>query len=63
MGKPVWVLLPQRSDWRWLLDRADSPWYPTMRLYRQGGPDRWADVIARVAHDLAAVARGREGTR
>ena len=63
MGKPVWVLLPKRSDWRWLLDRTDSPWYPTMRLYRQGGPDSWADVIARVAHDLAAVARGREGTR
>ncbi len=63
MGKPVWVLLPQRSDWRWMLDRTDSPWYPTMRLYRQGGPDSWADVIARVAHDLASVARGREGAR
>ena len=38
LGKPVWVLLPFSPDWRWLLEREDSPWYPTMRLFRQDKP-------------------------
>ena len=54
---PVWVLLPQRADWRWLLDRPDSPWYPSMRLYRQGRGGSWEDVFVRVARDLAALTR------
>jgi hypothetical protein len=58
MAKPVWVLLPQQADWRWLLDRTDSPWYPTMRLYRQERSGGWAEVVARVGRDLAALARG-----
>ena len=52
MGKPVWVLLPFVPDWRWLLDREDSPWYPTMRLFRQSAPNDWPCVIARVAEQL-----------
>jgi tetratricopeptide (TPR) repeat protein len=52
MGKPVWVLLPHTSDWRWLLDRDDSPWYPTMRLFRQKQIGNWEGVITRVAMDL-----------
>lgn len=52
MGKPVWVLLPYASDWRWLLGRDDSPWYPTMRLFRQKQIDNWEGVITRVAMDL-----------
>ncbi|WP_019503035.1 tetratricopeptide repeat protein [Pseudanabaena sp. PCC 6802] len=52
MGKPVWVLLPYASDWRWLLDRDDSPWYPTMRLFRQKQIGNWEGVITRVAMDL-----------
>jgi ADP-heptose:LPS heptosyltransferase len=49
MGKPVWLLLPVDPDWRWLLEREDSPWYPTMRLFRQTEAGNWAEVIARVA--------------
>ena len=53
MGKPVWVLLPAGPDWRWLLGREDSPWYPAMRLFRQRAPGDWAEVIGRVARALA----------
>jgi len=52
LAKPVWVLLPYAPDWRWLLHREDSPWYPTMRLFRQTKPGDWESVIARVAHEL-----------
>jgi len=52
LGKPVWVVLPHSSDWRWLLDREDSPWYPTMRLFRQKTRDNWAEVFDRVAGAL-----------
>jgi hypothetical protein len=53
MGKPVWLLLPFSPDWRWLLDRSDSPWYPTMRLFRQEIPGDWESVIRRVATELS----------
>jgi tetratricopeptide (TPR) repeat protein len=53
MGKPVWLLVPFPPDWRWLLDRADSPWYPTMRLFRQETPGDWDSVIRRVAAELS----------
>lgn len=52
MGKPVWVLLKVDADWRWLLDREDNPWYPTMRLFRQKKPGDWNDVFDRVANEL-----------
>jgi len=52
MGVPVWILLPFVADWRWFLDREDSLWYPTARLFRQGESRRWAGVIARVAAAL-----------
>jgi tetratricopeptide (TPR) repeat protein len=58
LGKPTWLLLSVITDWRWMLGREDSPWYPTMRLYRQKPGEGWADVIARVAAELAAVAGG-----
>ncbi|GAB2870497.1 hypothetical protein GCM10027093_02720 [Paraburkholderia jirisanensis] len=48
LGKPVWVLLPANSDWRWLQDRSDSPWYPSARLFRQGTLGDWAPVVADV---------------
>jgi hypothetical protein len=48
LGKPVYLMLPFATDWRWLLDRSDSPWYPTMRLFRQKQPGEWGDVIRRV---------------
>jgi ADP-heptose:LPS heptosyltransferase len=53
MGRPVWILLPKASDWRWLLDRSDSPWYPTARLFRQSTPGEWNPVIAEVASALS----------
>ncbi|HTR58227.1 MAG TPA: tetratricopeptide repeat-containing glycosyltransferase family protein [Casimicrobiaceae bacterium] len=54
MGKPVWILLPfNPHDWRWMLDREDSPWYPTARLFRQPAPGDWAGVVRRVAEELA----------
>ena len=52
MGKPVWVLLPFVPDWRWMMERTDSPWYPTARLFRQTGPGEWDKVIERVAAEL-----------
>ena len=52
MGKPVWLLLQHNPDWRWLLDRDDSPWYPTVRLFRQPRPGEWDAVIGRVAREL-----------
>ena len=53
MGKPVWVLLPYNSDWRWLAEREDSPWYPTARLFRQQAIGDWAGVIRRIGAELA----------
>jgi Flp pilus assembly protein TadD len=60
MAKPVWTLLPFVADWRWMLERTDTPWYPTMRLFRQRAPDDWASVIEDVAQALAerVAARG-----
>jgi ADP-heptose:LPS heptosyltransferase len=50
LGRPAWVLLPFAPDWRWLLEREDTPWYPTLRLFRQSAPGDWPAVIQRV-HD------------
>jgi tetratricopeptide (TPR) repeat protein len=52
LGAPTWTLLPFVPDWRWLLERSDCPWYPTMRLYRQRQPGEWPDVLARIVQDL-----------
>ena len=52
LGVPVWVPLPFAPDWRWLLGREDSPWYPTMRLFRQTRPGQWEDVFHRIAEAL-----------
>jgi hypothetical protein len=60
LAKPVWLLLPFAPDWRWLLGRDDSPWYPTMRLFRQQAPGDWAAVVASVVDRLR---RGREERR
>jgi hypothetical protein len=55
MGKPVWILLPHNPDWRWQLDREDSPWYPSARLFRQRRIGDWAEVIDRVKSELRTV--------
>jgi hypothetical protein len=55
MATPVWTLLPFAHDWRWLLGRRDTPWYPTMRLFRQRVPGNWKGVFEAVARDLMVV--------
>jgi hypothetical protein len=52
----VWVALAYAPDWRWMLDRADTPWYPTMRLFRQARPGDWSGVFNAIAAELAAFA-------
>jgi tetratricopeptide (TPR) repeat protein len=59
MGKPVWTLLPFVSDWRWLVEREDSPWYPSMRLFRQLSRGDWDSVIKRVADSLLFWVKNR----
>jgi hypothetical protein len=61
LGRPVWLLSRYDSCWRWLHGRRDSPWYPTLRLYRQPAPGAWAPVLAEVARDLAETVAGRFG--
>lgn len=58
LGRPVWVLLPYVADWRWLQVRLDSPWYPTMRLFRQPALGDWDAVMTEVKQKLFEVARG-----
>ena len=58
MGRPAWLLLPHVPDWRWMLEREDSPWYPSLRLFRQPEPGAWDAVIAGVRDALAARAGG-----
>jgi tetratricopeptide (TPR) repeat protein len=55
LARPVWILLPRIADWRWLLDRDDSPWYPTARLFRLRRGGDWDGVVADVARALAAL--------
>lgn len=52
LGKPVWIALPFTPDWRWQLNRDDSPWYPQMRLFRQARRGEWADVVAKLRSEL-----------
>ena len=61
LGKPVWMLTPAPADWRWLEGRDDSPWYPTMRLFRQQTAGDWRGVIARVVTALEALRDGADG--
>lgn len=55
LGKPVWLMLPNVADWRWLTERGDSPWYPSMRLFRQPARGDWDSVIAALARELGAM--------
>ena len=56
LGRPVWVALKKVPEWRWLTDREDSPWYPTMRLFRQTTAGDWSDVFARMAVEIKRMA-------
>ena len=55
LGRPVWIALRHVPDWRWMLDRGDSPWYPTARLFRQRRPGDWSEVAERMAAALSVV--------
>lgn len=59
MGKPTFLLLPYNSDWRWLLERTDSPWYPTMQLYRQAHIGSWQNALEKVCADLLGLEQRR----
>ena len=58
LGVSVWVALSSACDWRWLEEREDSPWYPTMRLFRQRRLGDWDELFRRIAAELAAVSSG-----
>jgi ADP-heptose:LPS heptosyltransferase len=66
LGKPVWALIPASSDWRWLEGREDTPWYSTVRLFRQSDEDgktwNWAPTLARIQFELekSAVSLGNK---
>jgi hypothetical protein len=64
LASPTWLMLPFSPDWRWMLEREDSLWYPTLRLYRQPAPGDWESVVARLAADLRqrADAHARDTT-
>jgi hypothetical protein len=55
MGKPVWVLLPQLSDWRWMQHKKTTPWYPTARLFRQSRAGDWDSVLKPVIFALNSL--------
>ena len=57
LGRPTWVALKYVPDWRWLLDRDDSPWYPTMRLFRQGSDGDWKSAISKIEQALRSLVR------
>lgn len=59
LGRPVWTLLPVAPDWRWMLGREDTPWYPTMRLFRQDGVDDWTGAFQKVTAELTRLAAAR----
>ncbi len=60
LGVPVWMALPLVPDWRWLLERTDSPWYPTMSLFRQHQKHVWDDVFERIAVALSEFRPGSQ---
>lgn len=60
LGRPVWILLARAADFRWMMDRTDTPWYPSARLFRQSRPRDWAGPVAAAAHALRDLARTRE---
>ena len=58
MHRPAWIMLPRSPDWRWLLDRSDSPWYRSVRLFRQVQSRRWDEPVAAIAKELQQRSRG-----
>jgi len=63
LGRPTWIMLPAASDWRWLIGRDDSPWYPTARLFRQPARGDWSSVVERLDAALTAMVDGERAGR
>lgn len=63
LGKPTWILSRHDNCWRWLVDRNDSPWYASVKLYRQGADRDWLPTLARLADDLQGIAKSRQACR
>lgn len=61
LGHPTWTLLAHTPDWRWLMDREDSPWYPSMRLFRQPAAGDWDSVMQKMADELLSLKKQKEG--
>jgi len=53
LGRPTWLVLPHAPDWRWQLERTDSPWYASMRLFRQAQATQWTEALQSIAHELS----------
>ena len=60
MGKPVWLMLAYVPEWRWHLERQDSPWYPAMRIFRQERPGDWAGVVGKIVDALRGLQCGEK---
>jgi hypothetical protein len=58
LGRPVWMMIPTCNDWRWLLNRADTPWYPSMRIFRQTSLGNWSDVVEQIRGECLALTTG-----
>jgi ADP-heptose:LPS heptosyltransferase len=63
MGRPVWTMISKVPDWRWMLDRTDSPWYPSMRLFRQSQAGDWSAPVDAAAAALADLTKSRKPKR
>jgi len=61
LGRPVWVALRVQPEWRWMEGRSDSPWYPTMRLFRQTTPLYWSDVFSDMAREIETIVAAQGG--
>jgi ADP-heptose:LPS heptosyltransferase len=59
LGRPTWLALPAAAEWRWLLERSDSPWYPTMRLFRQRRRRNWQSVVTALVAAVTPLAANR----
>jgi hypothetical protein len=60
LARPAWIALPAAAEWRWLLERSDNPWYPTMRLFRQRRRRNWQSVVAALVAAVTPLASGRK---
>jgi len=63
LGAPTWILLPHAADWRWFMHRSDSPWYPTVRLFRQTAHDDWNSITSSLLHNVQLLAQERNHHR